>query len=272
LLALVTFAVAAGFATFGLHPALVAKLPGAPAVYPVAFALAPLLHMGAAAAALAAVLAGHVRWRWLGALVVVYAASLGAELLGTTTGVPFGAYAYDRSLAPFWFGHVPVAIPLSWFTMALPAYALAARPGRGSVEVVVLGASLLTAWDLVLDPAMAGATTYWRWVDPGPYYGMPWVNLAGWMVTGAVIMASLELLGARRWTTRLPRAAMGWIYGLQFLLPALMAAAAAYWGAIAAAAAALAAILAAARHPLTAGFSRYESPGRGRAPGAGAAA
>ena len=55
---------------------------------------------------------------------------------------------------------------------------------------------LLLAWDLALDPAMSYATRYWIWGDEGPYYGMPWLNLFGWYVTGVVLMAVLSLLPA----------------------------------------------------------------------------
>ena len=272
-LAVLTVAVAAGFAVFGLHPQWIARLPGAAAVYPIAFTVAPQLHMGAAAVALAIVLVGRTRARWVPAFLAVYARSLGAQLLGTTTGVPFGAYAYDRSLAPFWFDHVPLSIPVSWFTVALPAYALALRAEGGPAKTVLLGAAVLTAWDLVLDPAMAGATTYWRWADPGPYYGMPWINLAGWMLTGVVLMTALERLRARDWVGTLPRAALAWIYGLQFLLPMLMAAAAGYWGAIAAASVAVLLLGTATRPPLGTKRQEAEVTPRSSAPsGAGAAA
>jgi uncharacterized membrane protein len=271
-LAAVTLAVGAGFAVFGLHPRLIARVPGAATVYPIAFTVAPQLHMGAAAVALAVVLIGRARARWVPAFLAVYALSLGAELLGTTTGVPFGAYAYDRSLAPFWFDHVPLSIPVSWFTVALPAYALALRAGGGPAKTILLGASLLTAWDLVLDPAMAGATTYWRWAEPGAYYGMPWINLAGWMLTGVALMGALEGLRARAWVRALPRTALAWIYGLQFLLPMLMAAAAGYWGAIAAASGAVLLLGSVSRPPVVTRRESGADPGTSAPSGVGAAA
>ncbi|HSM35939.1 MAG TPA: carotenoid biosynthesis protein [Longimicrobiales bacterium] len=271
-LAVLTVAAAAGFAVFGLHPQLIARLPGAATVYPIAFTVAPQLHMGAAAVALAVLLISRARARWVPAFLAVYTLSLGAELLGTTTGVPFGAYAYDRSLAPFWFDHVPVSIPVSWFTVALPAYALALRAEGGPASTILLGAALLTAWDLILDPAMAGATSYWRWAEPGPYYGMPWINLAGWMLTGVALMAALEGLRARAWVRDLPRAALGWIYGLQFLLPMLMAAAAGYWGAIAAASVAVLLLGVASRPPVGTQREAEVAPGPSARSGAGAVA
>lgn len=238
-LAAVTLAAAAGFAVFGRNPRLVASVPGAAEIFPIAYSLSPHIHMWTAAAVAAVILTRAVGWRWLAALALTYAISLGAELLGTSTGVPFGAYAYSRSLEPFWFDHVPIAIPVSWFTMALPAYVLVTRRVAKPVGAILAAAALLTTWDLVLDPAMSGATSYWRWAEPGPYYGMPWINLAGWMLTGTAIMAGLELIGAREWARRVPHRAMVWLYALQFVLPLVMAAAAGFWGAILAAVVAL---------------------------------
>src|SRR5690606_11509324 len=122
------------------------------------------------------------------------------ELLGTTSGVPFGEYRYTTALGPQWFGHVPVVIPLSWFYMAVPSYALArlAMPDRAAGRAL-LASLILLAWDLALDPAMSGATAYWVWERPGSHYGMPWTNLVGWYVTGLALMFALVWLDADRW-------------------------------------------------------------------------
>ncbi len=122
--------------------------------------------------------------------IAVYLVSLAAELGGTTWGIPFGAYEYTNLLGPMWLDRVPVLIPLSWFTMAWPAW-LIARSRTNGLAAVLLGSALLVAWDLVLDPAMSGATTYWIWAEPGSYYGMPWHNLLGWAVTGLILLAIL---------------------------------------------------------------------------------
>ena len=57
---------------------------------------------------------------------------------------------------------------------------------------LVFGVWLLTAWDLVLDPAMAHPSLrvqFWTWHETGPYFGMPIHNLAGWSLTGLIFMA-----------------------------------------------------------------------------------
>ena len=119
--------------------------------------------------------------------------SLTSELLGTTYGIPFGAYSYTTLLGPKWFDRVPLLIPLSWFTMSWAAWIIARRR-TGGFQAVLLGTCLLVAWDLLLDPAMSRVTSYWIWGDKGNYYGMPWTNLLGWAITGFVLLAMLRKL------------------------------------------------------------------------------
>jgi uncharacterized membrane protein len=153
--------------------------------------------LGAAAMAGGGIQAGG--WR---RTAVFFAAavgiSLGAELLGTTTGWPFGPYSYTTGLGPKVLGRVPAVIPLSWFSMGLASYLIArrllgdARTRLAGLAPALLGACLLGTWDLVLDPAMASSTLpirFWVWYRPGPYLGMPLQNLLGWFVTGLAYMA-----------------------------------------------------------------------------------
>lgn len=122
----------------------------------------------------------------------VVAVTLVAEQVGSRTGVPFGRYAYTAALRPQ-VASVPVAVPLAWFGMALPAREVATALGaRGPVRLVV-GSGLLTAWDLFLDPQMVGEG-YWRWARRGAYRGIPVVNYLGWFATGVGVMALLDRL------------------------------------------------------------------------------
>jgi len=171
------------------------------------------------------------RRRALGALIAVYLVSLTSELLGTTYGIPFGAYSYTSLLGPKWFDRVPLLIPLSWFTMAWAVWCMARRWTKGWVAVC-LGTALLVAWDLLLDPAMSKVTSYWVWGDIGQYYGMPWSNLAGWAITGLVLLALLHRLSPQP-HTRL--AFSFWVYGVNFLLPFGFCVLNGYWWAVLAA-------------------------------------
>ncbi|MGH7872838.1 MAG: carotenoid biosynthesis protein [Candidatus Binatia bacterium] len=149
------------------------------------------------------------------AFVAVYLVSLLSELMGTTYGIPFGAYSYTSLLGVKWFDHVPLLIPLSWFTMSWACWVIA----RGRAEgwsAIFLGTSLLIAWDLLLDPAMSKVTSYWLWGEVGNYYGMPWMNLFGWGATGLVLFVILHKITPSPHSSR--RFALA-VYLVNFALP-----------------------------------------------------
>lgn len=136
--------------------------------------------------------------------------SLGSELLGTSTGFPFGHYAYLSGLGYKIAGLVPFTIPLSWFYLGFSAYLLAysglqvvlsrfnLKDFNLRLLSVVTGSVLLTAWDLVLDPAMSQAPfPFWEFQEVGAFFGMPYRNLVGWVGTGMVFMGVAALLGRK---------------------------------------------------------------------------
>jgi uncharacterized membrane protein len=136
--------------------------------------------------------------------------SLCSELLGTSTGFPFGHYAYLSGLGYKIAGLVPFTIPLSWFYLGFSAYLLAYNGLRTVLSrwnlrefslrlgAVVTGSVLLTAWDLVLDPAMSQAPfPFWEFQEVGEFFGMPYRNLVGWVGTGIIFMGVAALLGRK---------------------------------------------------------------------------
>ncbi len=138
-------------------------------------------------------------WRKTAIFAVVSTClSLASELIGTGLGWPFGNYAYTDFLGWKVLDRVPYTIPLSWFYMGLASYLLggliAARFGlrRRTLWSLLIGAYLLTVWDLVLDPAMAHEhlrVHFWVWDETGAYFGMPIKNFVGWTGTGLLYMA-----------------------------------------------------------------------------------
>jgi putative membrane protein len=149
------------------------------------------------------------------ALIAVYVVSLSSELMGTGWGVPFGPYSYTSLLGPKWFELVPLLIPLSWFTMSWSCWTLA-RQHRSGIVAVVIATVLLVSWDLLLDPAMSKVTSYWVWGEVGSYYGMPWMNLFGWGITGLMLFLILNRMAAQPRTTVSFAIA---VYAVNFALP-----------------------------------------------------
>lgn len=146
-------------------------------------------------------------WHLLGFMIPAVSLSLGSELLGTSTGFPFGHYAYLNGLGYKVAGLVPFTIPLSWFYIGLSSYLLASAglhprlswPSgiRWSMRIgaIFLGALLLTSWDFVLDPAMSQtAAPFWEWQQPGAFFGMPYQNFVGWLGTGTLFMSTAAFL------------------------------------------------------------------------------
>ncbi|WP_421654676.1 gamma-carotene 1'-hydroxylase CruF [Leptothermofonsia sp. ETS-13] len=161
--------------------------------------------LGAATVALYAY--RNLGWRnWLGFMLPAVFLSLGSELMGTSTGFPFGHYHYLSGLGYKIGGLVPFTIPLSWFYLGMSAYVLAkagleARGLKGWMKnagAIALGAVLLTAWDFVLDPAMSQTPyPFWEFQDAGQFFGMPYRNLTGWLGTGALFMSVATLFWQR---------------------------------------------------------------------------
>jgi uncharacterized membrane protein len=136
-------------------------------------------------------------WHCLGFMIPAIGLSLVSELLGTSTGFPFGHYHYLSGLGYKIAGLVPFTIPLSWFYIGFSTYIIA-RAGLETLAIpqvwkyvgaIGFGSLLLTSWDFVLDPAMSQTTIpFWVWEQPGAFFGMPYQNFVGWFGTGAVFM------------------------------------------------------------------------------------
>ncbi len=143
-------------------------------------------------------------------LAGAFTVTLGAELLGTATGLPFGDYRYSGLLGYRIAGLVPFPIPISWFYMLYACLAMCGRLLRSDDtratrwRWAVAAAVFLVAWDVSMDPAMV-STAHWSWgagaqfreaglpawlvafLTRDAFYGMPLANWAGWFLTGLVV-------------------------------------------------------------------------------------
>jgi putative membrane protein len=173
------------------HPETWASAPGGAQFY--AFAINKTGGTGMFLGALAMLVFGLASIgtrRTLLFFAAAFVLSAAAELTGTKTGWPFGGYEYTDFLGYKLLGRVPIAVPLSWFYMGFASFLLADAivVARGLANrtfcSLALGAYLLTAWDLVLDPSMAAPQMQYA------YFGMPLRNLVGWFGTGLVFMAA----------------------------------------------------------------------------------
>jgi len=160
--------------------------------------------------------------RAVASFAVGFMITLGAELLGTGTGYPFGPYSYTEQLGYKIGGLVPFNIPTSWFFMMYCSLAICGRllplrdDWKGKALWAVVGGVVLTAWDVSMDPAMV-RTTHWLWHLPPAaeqtalgrflvsdlFYGMPLSNWLGWLLTGMVVArAMLAIVPPSEWRRR----------------------------------------------------------------------
>ena len=163
-----------------------------------------------------------------------------AELTGTKTGWPFGGYEYTDFLGAKLLGRVPFPIPLSWFYMGFASLLLAdsIAAARGwnnhrTLRSILLGAYLLTAWDLVLDPSMAAPQLqyihFWIWHEHGPYFGMPLRNLIGWFGTGLAFIAAGRLAWRDRIAPAAPASLPFTVYAVNVLWSMVLSVSAGMW-------------------------------------------
>lgn len=118
---------------------------------------------------------------------------LAIEVIGVSTGLPFGHYRYLDSLGTQLFG-VPVVVALAWTMMAYPAYAVSEVIGGGALRRAAVGGWALAAWDLFLDPQMVQAG-HWQWETASwELVGIPLSNYVAWFVVATLMMLALRAM------------------------------------------------------------------------------
>lgn len=127
----------------------------------------------------------------LGALVA-YAFAI--EIVGVTTGWPYGSFAYTIELGPMLFG-VPLGLPVFFAPLVLNSYLLCLlvlgdRMDKRLVRLLSVIFTVLLV-DLVLDPG-AVAVGFWTY-HGGIYYGVPLSNYLGWVLSATVSVLLLDV-------------------------------------------------------------------------------
>ena len=124
-----------------------------------------------------------------------------AEVLGTSSGFPFGKYYYTDFLGEKVLG-VPIVVPLVWFVIAYLSFSIARSAFREGARgnpvqnstiftIALLSAFGAVAWDSMIDP-MFSSYGYWVWTGqflPLPKLdGIPLTNFVGWFVLVALMV------------------------------------------------------------------------------------
>jgi uncharacterized membrane protein len=123
--------------------------------------------------------------RWL---AIVAVTGFGMEAFGVRFGFPFGRYEYSSVLQPQLL-QVPLVLICAWVVMTAYAWQAVSRLFASAAIRAAAGGAWMMALDLLIDPVATNAMSYWRWLDPGSYYGVPVSNFAGWFVAGALLLS-----------------------------------------------------------------------------------
>lgn len=125
---------------------------------------------------------------------VLVAYTYAVEIIGVSTGFPYGEFEYGVSLGPMFAG-VPLALPVFFIPLVINAYLLCLLllGDHASSLAVRLGVVIpaVVAMDVVLDPG-AVALGFWSFAE-GTFYGVPLSNYSGWILSAAVAVVLLDL-------------------------------------------------------------------------------
>lgn len=115
------------------------------------------------------------------------------EASSIATGFPYGPFTYGTGLGGLLADVVPWLVPVAWVPQVLAAAALVRITVRDLRLQAIMVALALTLFDFVLDPPAATLLGFWNWPEGGFWYGVPWSNFLGWMLTGYVagVLSSL---------------------------------------------------------------------------------
>ncbi len=149
-----------------------------------------------------------------------------SEYVGQVTGAIFGPYYYTGLLGLKLFGRIPVLIPFAWYMMFYPTYIVANILAEGTpitpkmnavwiVWMAALSALVMTAWDLTMDPIMSYDSCHgggvcggrplqsqigspaWVWPHGGDYFGVPFLNFRGWLMTAFIVFLVFRFIEPR---------------------------------------------------------------------------
>lgn len=172
-------------------------IAGRQGLLPEAVAMNPYLLIGANLVMISPLVAGLAPLVNRRALVGLGALALftwGIEIVGVLAGLPYGEFSYGIELGPMLFDLVPLGLPMFYVPILLNSYLLAllVLRSRSGPRRFGLTLAFVLVLDLVLDPG-AVALGFWVWSDPGAYYGVPAINYAGWLASGSVATAVLQV-------------------------------------------------------------------------------
>ncbi|MGC2301386.1 MAG: carotenoid biosynthesis protein [Acidobacteriaceae bacterium] len=121
------------------------------------------------------------------------------ESVSLRTGFPFGHYFFTGVMGPKIL-QLPILLGLAYVGVGYLAWVVAslivgapARSYAGTWLVPCVAAVVMSAWDLAMDQVWANIDHAWVWQQGGGYFGVPFGNYFGWMLTTWVFYQAFAL-------------------------------------------------------------------------------
>jgi putative membrane protein len=127
----------------------------------------------------------HWNFRGIGFLFGIYLAAFIVEAVGVNTGQIFGTYRYGKTLG-FKVFDTPLIIGVNWLILIYSVTILIKKLPYGNLGNAALGALILTALDVLIEP-VAMRTGMWIWPDAK----VPIQNYAAWFVLSYIFILTL---------------------------------------------------------------------------------
>ncbi len=126
-------------------------------------------------------------------ILVIYSYLI--EYIGVQTGFPYGSFSYGIDLGPMLLGKIPLALPVFFIPLVINAYLLVLllepeRVRKLYFRILAITGTVLFL-DLILDPA-AVAINFWNY-GSGLYYGVPFSNYLGWILSASISVIVLDI-------------------------------------------------------------------------------
>lgn len=105
------------------------------------------------------------------------------ELIGVSTGIPFGSYIYEENMGPRLYG-TPLIIGVNWCVLTFASQGFLSRVVNSNGLKIVLGGVIMVLVDLLIEP-LCHRLHFWKWTGDD----VPIQNYISWFAVSLVMSA-----------------------------------------------------------------------------------
>jgi putative membrane protein len=108
------------------------------------------------------------------------------EIIGVSSGIPFGTYHYGQNLGPLLAG-VPLIIGLNWWMLAYISWTMVYPYFNQGLARILVSGVLMLVIDFLMEK-IAHQLDFWYWATDS----VPWQNYLSWYLIGVMFCALLD--------------------------------------------------------------------------------